>query len=525
MPQLLDHRGLPIRTGDLTREIAQPSVIGLRGYWSDNARGALTPGKLVAMQDAALEGDWHEYLTWAIALRRRDLNYRSVLSTRTLAVAGLPVTVEAASDAKEHIEQADLVRTHIINKPGFRRLVNTSLTALNVGFSTSEIVWQKSPKLWWPSFKKLDPRLFALDQDTLSQLLLRTATNPNGEPLPPYKFVTHIPFLDSDSLAANGMAWVTLFWHVALMFDIHQWLAFAEVFGMPLRLGRYNKSASPEDIAILRQAVQNLGSDAAATLPDSMRIEFQDIGTATGGDNLFMALADWIKNLITLLVLGQTRSTNEQSTGLHKASESGGRDQVRQDILVSDALDLEETLQRDVVEPFIALNLGPQEAYPRIRLYIPESRDLQGMTNMLQVLVPMGLRVEASVIRDFWGIPDPDKDSELLTPPSQPAPAPAMQRQALALNRETTQDAHERQPLEQLAEDMADDWRPVMEPMLEPLLAALQDVRSEADVDRILADAVLQMDLEPQVERMFKMLMMAQIYGRAVPPKEQSDAS
>ncbi len=55
---------------------------------------------------------------------------------------------------------------------------------------------------------------------------------------------------------------------------------------MPLRLGRYGPGATETDIAELMRAVANLGTDAAAVLPDSMRIEFTEAGNRTGGAEL-----------------------------------------------------------------------------------------------------------------------------------------------------------------------------------------------------------------------------------------------
>jgi phage gp29-like protein len=51
---------------------------------------------------------------------------------------------------------------------------------------------------------------------------------------------------------------------------------------------------------------------------------------------------------------------------------------------------------------------------------VAEPEDLTALANNLALLVPMGLKVEASVVRDRFGFPDPPKgrDVELLTPPA-----------------------------------------------------------------------------------------------------------
>ncbi len=47
---------------------------------------------------------------------------------------------------------------------------------------------------------------------------------------------------------------------------------------------------------------------------------------------------------------------------------------VRVDILEADAKALANTLNRDLLRPYIDLNFGPQADYPRIELEVPKPR-------------------------------------------------------------------------------------------------------------------------------------------------------
>lgn len=55
-------------------------------------------------------------------------------------------------------------------------------------------------------------------------------------------------------------------------------MGFAEVYGMPLRVGRYEPGASRVDREALINAVRSLGSDAAGTVQKSTEIEFKKPG-------------------------------------------------------------------------------------------------------------------------------------------------------------------------------------------------------------------------------------------------------
>ena len=97
-------------------------------------------------------------------------------------------------------------------------------------------------------------------------------------------------------------------------------------------------------------AVANIGTDAAAVLPESMRIEFQQVAQAGSGHALFLALAEWLDRQISKAVLGQVAST-EGTPG--RLGNDDAQAEVRKDILRADAKQLANTLNRDLIKPFI----------------------------------------------------------------------------------------------------------------------------------------------------------------------------
>jgi phage gp29-like protein len=108
-------------------------------------------------------------------------------------------------------------------------------------------------------------------------------------------------------------------------------------------------------------------------------------------------------------------------------------DGIRLDLLEADAKALSNTLQRQVVRPFCDLNFAPGRAYPRLVLVVPQPEDTKLLVEALTKLVPLGLEVEQSVVRDKLNLPDPDKGAKLLTSTAAPTIAPAL---AQASNRE-----------------------------------------------------------------------------------------
>ena len=118
-------------------------------------------------------------------------------------------------------------------------------------------------------------------------------------------------------------------------------------------------------------------------------------------------------------MLGQTSTTDAVVGGLGSGKEHR---EVQKDIETADARALAAILNRDLIRPWMDLEFGPAPAYPRIRIERPEAEDLTAMSAALGVLVPLGLRVSMTEVRDRFGFGDPAETDEILAP--APAAAP-----------------------------------------------------------------------------------------------------
>jgi len=509
---LYDAYGRPIKTQDLTREHAAPTLTGVRTIWNETVAGGLTPMRLAAVLRDAADGDHDTYLTLAEEMEERDLHYACELSKRKLAVSRLPITVESYSDASKDVEMADAVRD-IVRKPGFRNLLKDMLDALGKGFSVCEIMWDRSGKRWTPAgYEWRDPHFFLFDHVSLSKIRLRDEENlSEGIDLAAYKFIRHLPRIKSGIPIRGGIARIAAWAWMCKGYTIKDWLAFAEVFGMPLRLGKYQAGASEDDKAVLRMAVANLGSDAAAIFPASMEVELVEAAKA-GSTDFFQLLADYLDAQVSRGILGQT-ATTQGTPG--KLGNEEAQKEVREDIRDDDAEQLEATLGRDLVKPFIDLNFGPQENYPEVQLRMAEKEDVVALSDSLAKLVPLGLRVEQSVIRDKLGLPDPDDDAEILTTPGGSTPASEALNRALwatirsplraALNREDDIDRY--------ADEALDEWQPVMRPLVDPIREALEASADAADFQARLAGIFENQNPESLVDSLAEALFRARLKG------------
>jgi len=504
--RILDRHGNPIRRRQLTREIAAPSLTGLRQIWSGSTvAGGLTPERLAGLLLAADDGDSHDYLTLAEEMEERDPHYASVLGTRKRAVSGVPVTVEAYSDAPHDVALADAVR-RVVRRPAFGDLVDDLLDALGKGYSAVELLWRRDGSQWLPDYAWRDPRFFVWYRASGHSLRLLDEADPNGVELPPYKFIIHTPRLKSGLPARGGLARLAAFSYMCKAWTVKDWLAFADVFGLPLRVGKYGPNATEEEKAVLLSAVANIASDAAGIIPESMNIEFQTVAATAGGPDMFLKLAEWLDKQISKAVLGQTMTADDGSSN----AQAQVHNDVRVDILEADAKALANTLNRDLLRPYIDLNFGPQADYPRIELEVPKPEDLALLADGLAKLVPLGLQVEQSVIRDKMGLPDPDQGAALLTPPGQAA-APASADGVAALNRATPATP---ELVDHYVDQLQDQTAPAIGQMLDQIKALLGQAESLEAFQVSLLDAYGHLDPDALAQVMQLGFSAADLAGR-----------
>ena len=418
MTTLYDHLGRPVDMSALNGERVKASVASVRTPYADTVLFGLTPARMVELLTNARTGDHARYLAMAAEMEDRDPNYFSALQTRRLAVALLDRSVTPADDTPREIEIAAAFDV-VLQSAEFGMMLGDALDALGKGFSVTQLIWDTSEGQWSPTqFEWLDPRWFVFDRETLRTLRLVDGTAYGAE-LEPFKYIIHTPKIRAGLNVAGGLARIACALHLFKSYAVRDWLAFAEVFGIPLRMGRYPGNATAEAKAELETAVRAIGSDCAATIPDTMSIEFVQAKTAGqgGGDiEFFQGLADWMDRQVNKAVLG-TNSTDEQGGGsFAKAKVMNG---VRTDIRNSDAYQLANVLNVYVMRPWYDLNYGPPKSrhgYPRIVFDTTEPDDLALLAQSLPVFIDRGLPVSVAAILEKFGLAAPVEGDTVLTP-------------------------------------------------------------------------------------------------------------
>ncbi len=467
---ILGPDGLPIGKTVLTREHAAATVGGVRSPWHDTVAKNLDPAKLARVIKDANTGRHDAYLILAEEMEERDTHYASVLGQRKRAISLIEPIVTGMEGDERIVEEVE----KLIEAPVFADMIDDCLDGIAKGYSAVEVIWEHGEDLWKPKkYIHRDPRFFQFDKLTGTELRIKDDKIKEGREIPPWSMIVHRPRLKSGFPVRSGLARLVSWMFMLKAFTLQDWAAFLEVFGMPLRVGKYHGEASEKERATLLRAVRDLGHDAAAIIDQGMEIEFIE---ARGGQGnaVFGAMAEYLDKQVSKAVLGQTMTTDDGSS----LSQAKIHEDVKIDIKKADARQLGTTINRDLIVPFVSFNFGPDASAPIVSWPVEDPEDIRTMSEALAKLVPMGLKVPMAAVRKKVGFAAPGEGEEVLVPPKETVRDPADESE----DDETMKNERARacphcggshlasgqgDLLDRLVEAGLDNWQADMQPMLD----------------------------------------------------------
>jgi phage gp29-like protein len=518
MTVLVDHNGQPLRRELLTRDVAGPTLAGVRQPVTGYPGDGLMPTKLARILREADQNDPLAYFELAEQIEERDLHYNGVLGTRKRSVSQVDVSVEAASDDAEDVKRADMVREWL-KRDELADETFDMLDAIGKGTSWTEIIWDTSEGQYRPArLEWRDPRWFRFDRDGQTPLLRGGEDGASqDEQLPAFKFVRLSIKAKSGLPIRSGLARLAAWSWMFKAYTQRDWAIFTQTYGQPVRIGRYHAGATPEDRDTLFKAVANIAGDCAAIVPMEMQIEFVESKNVADGSALYEKRSDWLDRQVSKAVLGQTNTTDAQAGGLGSGQAKVHND-VREDIETADCKGLSAALNRDLVRPWCDLEFGPGVAYPRIVIARPKQEDLQMLADSLQKLVPMGLRVSESEVRDKFGLSEPQAGDDVLRGAAPgavgqpPIGTPPGERPAISIHQA---ELLPEQAAELIARQLVEKGGPAVTDMAATIEAMLEKAHDLGEFRMMLSSAYGQLDSRKLAELLAGGLAVAHAAGRS----------
>lgn len=519
MVAILDQYGKPIDR----KALAEPQtarVGSLHQEFASHPSRGLTPAKLARILEAAEQGDIRAQHDLFMDMEDKDGHILAEMGKRKRVILTVDwdiVPPRNSSSAERKL--AGYAKELIQDIPNFEDVILDALDGIGHGFACQEIEWGMLGREWLPSAITHRPQSwFQTDRETRMQIRLRDYSL-DGQALVPFGWVSHVHKAKSGYLARAGLhrvlAWPYLFKNYAVG-DLAEFL---EIYGLPLRLGTYQGGASDEEKSTLLRAVMSIGHDAAGIIPEGMAIEFKE--AAKGASDPFEFMVAWCERTQSKAILGGTLTS--QADGKSSTNALGNvHNEVRHDLMVSDAIQLAGTFTRDLVYPLLALNKGGVEdrrRLPRFIFRVEETEDITRMSEALPKLAGAGMKIPASWAHEQLGIPQPEEGEEVLAVPD---PAMALRKKpvtaaATAALKATGED--EEDPA-QAALDSALTNLPgagidaAMRTLLAPAIAALQDGGTPDDAGDALLAAFPSLDSTELETLLARAIFVADVWGR-----------
>lgn len=386
-----------------------PILDGMRRYVTD----APTLTGISALLKNVDDGDFGAMIEMCEEMERKDAHLQDVAARRREGLTALDWTIEpdpSAADPKAATKAAEFCQRQLDGLKAWPLALDHLAEAIGPGLAVLELIWHRG--------RLVDLLLVpgARLQGNLidgSGVYVETADNPMpGIKAEAPKWVVHMP----QSRAGEPMR-VTLghaqakLW-VIKHFALADWTAFSEVFGQPIRHGQLLEGATPEDGRVAQAMLENMGADLWALSSDKLVVTLLE---AARGTQPFEGLVDWTERKAAILYLGQTLTTEQETTGSLALGKVHAN--VRTSITVSDMKKEARTIREQILRHMILFRFPttPMPVPYFKRVIVEEAQlDAQRLTlDKLRFMKEQGLLVDSEYVYESLGIPRPKEPGQL----------------------------------------------------------------------------------------------------------------
>ena len=489
---ILDYKGRPIVPAVLPGE--QAVQTWSRSYAMLAPFLAQTPNRIAAILRQAACGEMYAQSLLFADMEEKDPHIAADMQKRKGALAGLPWAIQPWDDSPLQSEMA-AAATAMLTRLSPADLFFALADGIAKGISAVELMWDMAEgrmtplravqrPLGWFQWRVVD--VLPTDELALNNMTLA------GEPLTPGKWILHAagggcgnPFRNA---LYRNLAWLYLFRNYALK----SWNQYIEIFGIPLRIGKFPAGAGEAEKTALLDALEGMFGDSVVAIPDSSDITI-DRGGGSGNNDPHLAFMDWSAKEISKAILGATLTSESGGKGSYAMAKI--HNDVRMDILELDARAISETLNRDLIRPFVALNWGEQPQYPYIEFTLPEEDQRVQTAAALKTLWEIGFTdVPMWWLHEMFGIPAPDKGEDTLALHQASPATPAAQTPPPETKTAAQTAKNAKVPGKTPLPDAADAMQAELDTMLKPVMNFIQNATSFDDIATRLYDLYPDLD-------------------------------
>ncbi|EPR4994855.1 DUF935 domain-containing protein [Vibrio navarrensis] len=483
----------------------------LHRQYADHPSSGLTPARLASIMRDAEQGDLKAQCELAEDMEEKDAHIQSEIGKRRMALQGVEWNIKPPRNATTAEQRdAELIQELMEDATWLEDAIFDLSDATLKSFSNLEIEWEYQQGTHYiENVHYRDPSWFKTHPENRNELRLIDGSY-EGAALQPFGWISHTAKAKSGYLSRRGLVRVLAWPFLFKNYSVRDLAEFLEIYGLPIRLGKYPEGATEKEKATLLRAVMSIGHNAGGIVPKGMDIDFQN--AADGASDPFMAMISWCEKSQSKAILGGTLTS--QADGKTSTNALGNvHNEVRTEIRNFDLMRLAQTLTRDVVYPLYALNGKSYQhprRHPKLEFEIAEPEDVKALSDSLPGLVSLGMRIPLQWVHDKTQIPMAKDGEEVLGAQTQPEPKakPSTPVATAKLSAEIETDVNDDQ-IKRLRSDAA--------PLLDEMLAPVRELVESATSLSALRDDILSLQgvigIDLLADEMAKAMAAAELAG------------
>lgn len=520
MGMIVDQWGRPI-VGEMQTEMSE-QLSRVAQSAPDPVASGLTPKKLAALVQSAHGGDLSAISDLGHELETKNGHIFAEMSKRKRSITLLDWSLKPPINATPEEERdTEMIEEALKDAPWMNQVLFDACDGILKGFSCQEIKWNTEGSMIFPSNITWRPQSMFMPAEKNRNELRIADGSMSGLALRKFGWIQHrAPAMSGylgETTLTNVLAWPFIF----ASYPIRDMLEFLEIYGIPMRLGRYPAGATDKEKSTLLNAIMSIGHNAGGIIPQGMAIEFQQ--AAMGASSEFLSVIDWAEKLISKIILGGTLTS--QADGVTSTNALGNvHDGGRKEIMHSDIAMLEPTITRDLILPLWVMNAKSYSRptrYPRFEIDTSEPEDLAYYAQALPAFVGMGLRIPKSWAHEKLQIPEAAEDEEILTSPApnQAYDAYSSLADVNFVGLSNQQRETRFTPGQNKIEDGINSFTPeqfnrAVDPILEPIVDAIRAGGLEYAKD-LIPELYAELDNKAMEEMLTQAIFIAEVLGGA----------